>query len=190
MGRQVDQDIDGVAPDGDPLITKQVHQQRHGRRTDPPDDFKRPRLQAVIVEESPHQRQRTPRPLNQVGFGACADLRVPGRQAMCPVEHPRGARGKIRTLGLARLRECTRGLRERWYRQKTKQRADEQVSHGRSKTDEEVPAYLRSGRRDVKGRSPRTRSGSRGVLIPRSLIGASRGLTTNRLRRDVPGRPS
>ena len=68
-------------------MTKQFNQQRNGRRTDPPDDLKRPQMQVFIatVEESSQQRQRTPRPLDQGGFGDCPDLRVFGHQAICPV---------------------------------------------------------------------------------------------------------
>ena len=44
----------------------------------------------------------------------------------------------IRTPGLARPGEGTRGLSEYRYRQNTKQRADEELSHGRSNTDEKV----------------------------------------------------
>src|SRR5262249_37272386 len=40
MGRQVNQGIDGAAPDGVRLMPQQVDQQRNGGRTDPPDDFK------------------------------------------------------------------------------------------------------------------------------------------------------
>ena len=134
MGCQVNQGISGAAPDGDTLVIKEVQQQRHGRRTDSPDDFQRPRLQVFIVEESSQQWQRTPRPLDQGGFGDGADLRVPGGQAIRPLQHHRGVRGKIRTLGLARLRECMQGVSERWYRQNTKQRADEQVSHRRARS--------------------------------------------------------
>ncbi len=88
-------------------MPKQVHQQRNGRRTDPPDDFKSLQMQVFIatVEESSQQRQRTPRPLDQGGFGGCPDLRVVGHHAICPVKHQGGVPGKIRTLGLARLRE-------------------------------------------------------------------------------------
>ena len=63
----------------------------------------------ATAEESFQQRQRTPRSFDQGGFGHCPDLRVFGRQAICPVR---------------------RGLSECWYGQNTEQRADEQVSHG------------------------------------------------------------
>ena len=78
LGRQVNQGICGVAPEGGPFMPKQFNEQRHGRRTDPPDDFKRPQFQVfvVTVEESPQQWQRTPRPLDQGGFGGGPDLRV------------------------------------------------------------------------------------------------------------------
>ena len=52
---------------------------------------------------SSQQRQRTPCPLDQGGFGGCPDLRVLDREPIRPVR--RGARGKIRILGLAPLRE-------------------------------------------------------------------------------------
>ena len=98
MGRQVNQFIDGAAPDGVPLMPKQVHQQRNGRRTDPLDDFKRHHMQVFMlrVEESSQQRERTPRPLDQGGFGGCADLRVVGQQAICPVTYQGGVSGKTR----------------------------------------------------------------------------------------------
>ena len=90
IGRQVNQGIGGAAPDGVPLMPKQVHQQRNGRRTDPPDDFKSHHMQVFMprVEESSQQRQRTPRLFDQGGFGGCADLRVVGPQAICPVDVP------------------------------------------------------------------------------------------------------
>ena len=88
-------------------MTKQFNEQRNGRRTDPPDDLKSPQIQIFIatVEESSQQRQRTPRPFDQGGFGDCPDLRVFGHQAICPVQHPGRVRGKVHTLGLARLRD-------------------------------------------------------------------------------------
>ena len=58
IGRQVDQGISGKAPEGDLLMPKQLDQQRNGRRTDLPDDFKRLLMQVFIVtgEESSQQR--------------------------------------------------------------------------------------------------------------------------------------
>jgi len=77
-------------------MPKQLDQQRNGRRTDLPDDFKRVLMQVVVVtrEESSQQRQRTPRPFHQGGFGGCADLPVAGQQAMCPVTYQGGISGK------------------------------------------------------------------------------------------------
>ena len=77
MGRQVNQGIDGAAPDGDPLMPKQVHQQRNGRRTDPPDDFKSHQMQVFM----PRSRNRLskgsePPAPDQGGFGGCADPKV------------------------------------------------------------------------------------------------------------------
>ena len=71
------------------LMTKQFNQQRNGRRTNPPDDLKGPQIEIFIatVEETSQQRQRTPRPLDQGGFGHGPDLRVFGHQAICPVQH-------------------------------------------------------------------------------------------------------
>ena len=68
-------------------MPQQVHQQWNGRRADPLDDFKSHHMQVFMprVEESSQQRQRTPRPFDQGGFGGCADLRVVGQQAICPV---------------------------------------------------------------------------------------------------------
>ena len=79
-------------------MPKQVHQQRNGRRTDPLDDFKSHHMQVFMprVEESSQQRQRTPRPFDQGGFGGCADLRVVGQQAICPVTYQGGVSGKTR----------------------------------------------------------------------------------------------
>ena len=67
-------------------MPKQVRQQRNGRRTDPADDFKSLQMQVFIatVEESSQQRQRTPRPLDQGGFGGCPDLRVVGPSSDLP----------------------------------------------------------------------------------------------------------
>ena len=85
------------------------------------DDLESLQIQAFIatVEESSQQGQRTPRPLDQGGFGGGPDLRVVGHHAICPVKHRRSS-WKVRTLGLS----------EYWYRQNAKQRADEHVSHG------------------------------------------------------------
>jgi hypothetical protein len=61
MRHQVDQGISSFTPDRDPLMPKQLDEQRNGRRTDPPDKFKGRLLHVFIatVEESPQQRQRT-----------------------------------------------------------------------------------------------------------------------------------
>jgi hypothetical protein len=58
IGRQVDEGISGKAPKGDLFMPKQLDQQGNGRRTDLPDDFKRPLMQGFIVtgEESSQQR--------------------------------------------------------------------------------------------------------------------------------------
>ena len=95
-------------------MTKQFNEQRNGRRPDPPDDLKRPQIQIFIaaVEELSQQRQRTPCPFDQGGFGDCPDLRVFGHQAIRPVQHSGRTRGKVLTLGLALLREQTRSLSE------------------------------------------------------------------------------
>jgi len=81
-------------------MPKQFDQQRNGRRTDLPDDFKSLLMQAFIVsgKESSQQRERPPRPLNQGGFGSCADLRVVGQQAICPVLYQGGVLGKTRLV--------------------------------------------------------------------------------------------
>jgi hypothetical protein len=117
LGRQVNEGINGGAPDGDALIPKQVRQQRNGGRTDPPDNLKSHQMKAFIValKKSSQQRQRTPRPLDQVGFRFCPDLRVFGHQAIFPVTHLGRVYGGIRTPGLS----------EYWNRQNTKQRADD-----------------------------------------------------------------
>ena len=81
-------------------MTEQFNEQRNGRRPDPPDDLERPQIQIFLAtaEELSQQRQRTPRPFDQGGFGHCPDLRVFGRQATCPVR---------------------RGLSQCWYGQNT-----------------------------------------------------------------------
>jgi hypothetical protein len=58
IGRQVNQGIGGVAPDGVPLMPKQVHEQRNRRRTNPPEDFKGHLVQVFMlsVEKSSQQR--------------------------------------------------------------------------------------------------------------------------------------
>ena len=98
MGRQVNQGIGGVAPEGVPLVPKQVHQQRNGRRTDAPDDLESHPMQVFMqrVEKSSEQRERTPRPFDQGGFGGCADLRVVGQQAIGPVTDRGGVSGRTR----------------------------------------------------------------------------------------------
>ena len=65
-------------------MPKQFNEQRNGRRTDPLDDFKSLQMQVFIatVEESSQQRQRTPRPLDQGGFGDRPDLRVFGHHGL------------------------------------------------------------------------------------------------------------
>ena len=102
LGCQVNQGINGVAPHGDPLIPKQVHQQGNGRRTDPPDDFKSHHMQVFIprAEESSQQGQRTRRRLDQSGFGSRPDLRLSRHQAICPVTHRGGVRGQNPNPGL------------------------------------------------------------------------------------------
>ena len=92
MGRQVDQVIDGAAPNGVRLMPQHVHQQRNGRRTDPPDDLKSHHMQVFMLEgeKSSQQRQRTPGSFDQSGFGGCADLRIVGQQAICPVTYRAG----------------------------------------------------------------------------------------------------
>jgi hypothetical protein len=98
LRRQVNQGIGDVAPDGFPLVLQQVHHQWHGRGTDPPDDFKRRHMKVFMLgsEESPQQRQRTLRALDQGGFGGGANLRVIGQQPICPVIDDGGVSGKTR----------------------------------------------------------------------------------------------
>ena len=86
-------------------MTKQLNEQRNGRRADAPDDFKRPQIQIFIatLEELSQHRQRTPRPFDQGRFGDCPDLRVSGHQAIRPIQHSGRVRGKVLTLGLALL---------------------------------------------------------------------------------------
>ena len=48
------------------------------------------------AEESSQQGERTPPRLDQGSFGGCADLRVVGQEAICPVIDQRGVRGKTR----------------------------------------------------------------------------------------------
>ena len=98
MGRQVDQLAHGALPDGDPPVPEQVRQQRDRRRTDALDDLEgRPVEIAVLEGEEPfQQRERTPRPPDEDGFGGRADLRVLGEQVHhlcrqvgpCGQEHP------------------------------------------------------------------------------------------------------
>ena len=59
---------------------------------------RRHRMQVFMLrrEESSQQRQRTRRPMDQGGFGGCADLRVVGLQASGPVDGP--GRGFWRAL--------------------------------------------------------------------------------------------
>ena len=86
-------------------MPKELDQQRNGGRTELPDDFKRVLMEVFIVtgEESSQQRQRPLRPLDQGGFGGCADLRVVGQQAICPFTYQGGVSGKTR-LGLRQRR--------------------------------------------------------------------------------------
>src|SRR6476659_8142856 len=87
------------------------------------------------VEETSQQRQRTRGLRDKCSFGSCADLRVVGHHAICPVTHR--AAGKIqRALTCPRNRSL--GLSEYWYRQNKKQRTDEQLSHGRNKTEARI----------------------------------------------------
>ena len=99
--REVNQGVDRVAPDEDVLVSKQVDQQWNGRRTNPPDDFKRGRLQVFVLaaEESSQHRQRTLRPFGQGGFGAGPDLRIAVQQAFLPGAH------RVRRLSEAVLSE-------------------------------------------------------------------------------------
>ena len=92
-------------------MTKQFDQQRNRGRTELPDDFKHVLMEVFIVtgEESSQQRQRPLRPLDQDGFGGCADLWVAGLQAICPVIDQRGVTGKTRR----RRRQRRLGQRDR-----------------------------------------------------------------------------
>jgi hypothetical protein len=98
IGCEVDQDIDGAAPDGDPILPKHVRQHRNGRRTDTAEDLKSFQMQVFIatVEEMSQQRQRAPRPLDQGGFGGCPDLWVVGHHEFCPLSRQGEVPGKIR----------------------------------------------------------------------------------------------
>ena len=92
-------------------MPKQLDQQRNRRWTDSPDDFKRALMQVFIVtgEELSQQRQRTPRALDQRGFGGGADLGVVGQQAICPVTNRGRVAGKIRLrMGQRWLGQCGR----------------------------------------------------------------------------------
>ena len=122
--REVDEDIDGTAPQGHARITKQVHQQRNGGRADLPDDFERHQIEILVAtaEESLQQRQRLTGPLHQGGFGAGPHLGVPGGEAGFPIAH-------LRRRGLG-------GCRDRQDAQQ--HAADEQVSHGRSRASMRV----------------------------------------------------
>src|SRR5262245_794391 len=77
----------------------------HGRRPDPLDDFRGFQMQVfnATVEESSQQREGTPRPLDQGGFGGCADLRVLGQQAPFPVKYQGRVSGKTRLRRKRRL---------------------------------------------------------------------------------------
>src|SRR5262245_2117365 len=127
MGGKVNQFIDGAAPDGGPIMPKQVHQQRNGGRTKPLDDFKSFPMQAFIatVEESSQQRERTSRPLDQGGFGCGADLRVLGQQATFPVNDQGGVSGKTRLRRKRRLLGRSGGLKCGIARTKQEQSYDE-----------------------------------------------------------------
>ena len=121
-------------------MPKQFHQQRNGRRTDPPDDLKR-------LSDSGLHRRRLRNRLSK------------GSERPAPLT--RAASAIARTFGSLAIRRFAQSSSERsswkdpnpwlgaaegvnpwfervWYRQNTKQRADEQVSHGRSTTDERV----------------------------------------------------
>ena len=79
-------------------MPKQVHQQRNGRRTDPPDDFKSHHMQVFMLEGRGivSAKAANAAALDQGGFGGCADLRVVGQQAICPVTYQGGVSGKTR----------------------------------------------------------------------------------------------
>ena len=79
-------------------MPQQVHQQRNGRRTDPLDDLKSHSMQVFMLraEESSQHRERTPPHLDQGGLGGCADVRVVGQQAICPVTYQGGVSGNTR----------------------------------------------------------------------------------------------
>ena len=78
IGDQVNAGIGGKPPERDVAMTEQFDNQRHRRRTDPPNDFKCLQLQIFVVrvEESSQQRKRPPGLIDQRGFGSRADLRV------------------------------------------------------------------------------------------------------------------
>ena len=88
----------------------------------------------LAIEESPQQRQRSWHALDQVGVGAGPDFRVLGGHAIGPATHRGWGRGKIRTLGLALLRNGRRGFDDCWYLQTTEQCEDDRLSHGPGET--------------------------------------------------------
>src|SRR5262249_60538177 len=97
MRSKINQFTDGAAPDGAPLISQQVHQQRDGRRTDPLDDLKDFQMQVFIATaDGPSQhREGTPRPLDQGGRGGGGDLLVFVKQTTFPVKYQGGVSGVI-----------------------------------------------------------------------------------------------
>src|SRR5262249_17966140 len=74
-------------------------------------DLKRHHVQVLVLggEESSQQRERTLRSLDESGFGGCANLRIPGLQAIGPVTNESRARGETRWRPRRRwLRRCDR----------------------------------------------------------------------------------
>ena len=59
LRREVDQDVDGTAPDGDRVVAQRLDQQRNRGRTDPPQDVERHRVELLVLgrQESPEQGQ-------------------------------------------------------------------------------------------------------------------------------------
>src|SRR4051794_17913749 len=103
MRREINQFIDGAAPDRRVTMSQQLDQQRNRSRTNPLDNFEGLEMQAFIasVEESTQQRKRTSRPLDQGRFGSYPHLRVLSQQPLPPVKRQGGISGKT---GLRRNR--------------------------------------------------------------------------------------
>jgi hypothetical protein len=107
MRREIDHHVRGATPKRFAPVAQQADEQRHGPRTDPPDDVEDDLVHLVPLEseKTAQHRQRAASAGRQCGFRSGADLRVLVEQAVRPFElrDGSGSRPLRRRLGQRHL---------------------------------------------------------------------------------------